>query len=423
MATKKKENNSIDLGNDDFSAELIKQLNKEHSSQIAFNLGTGTAPTEIKRWISTGSRQLDCIISNKMFGGFAEGRVVEIQGAPSSGKSHIAYECAKATQRLGGICVYIDTENATSLENLQKVGIDTSRKFVFVQSGCTEEVFAVAESTITKARQMTKNVPVTIIWDSVAASSPRAELEGDYEQNTIGLQARVIGKGLRKIVNIIGNQNVLFLLVNQQRQKIGVSFGDPTTTPGGMAIPYMASIRISITSTGQKQIKDKDGNIIGISVSAKTIKNKVAPPFRSVQFQIIFGHGVVEHEEVFDAFREHCSKNGSVLFEGTKQNSRPKLLSVDGTGAWKTFTIADPNTGEIETELKFYKADFGEKVLYVPEYSDYMDRMFEATFVTNPTMVKDHITYDGVDSESYTEHAQLQINQAEQELLLEGEID
>jgi len=149
----------------------------------------------------------------------------------NSGKSHIAYECAKATQKLGGIAVYIDTENATSLENLQKVGIDTSKRFVFVQSGMTEEVFAVAESTILKARQMTKDVPITIIWDSVAASAPKAELEGDYEQNTIGLQARVIGKGLRKITNLIGNQNVLFLLVNQQRQKIGVMFGDPCVSP------------------------------------------------------------------------------------------------------------------------------------------------------------------------------------------------
>lgn len=419
MATRKKskEKDANELGNDDFSAELIKQLNKEHSANIAFNLGTGQAPTEIKRWISTGSRQLDSIISNKMYGGFAEGRVVEIQGAASSGKSHITYECIKATQKLGGIAVYIDTENATSLENLQKVGIDTSSRFVFVQSGCTEEVFEVAESTILKARQMTKDVPVTIIWDSVAATAPKAELEGNYDQNTIGLQARVIGKGLRKITNIIGNQNVLFILVNQQRMKIGVMFGDPTTTPGGMAIPYASSIRVSITSSGQKQIKDKDGNIIGISVTAKTIKNKVAPPFRSVQFQIIFGHGVVEHEEVFDSFREHCSKKGPVLFEG---KDGLKHLTVDGTGAWKTFTASDANTGEIEIEHKFYKADFGEKVLYVPEYSDMMDRMFEATFVTTPTLVKDHATYEGVDSESYTEHAQVLINQAEQ-MLEEGE--
>lgn len=233
MATKKKDNGSADssMRTDDFSAELIKQLNKDASANIAFNLGDGQAPTVIKRWISTGSRQLDCILSNQTKGGLAEGRIVEVSGPTSSGKSHVAYEVAKATQKLGGIVVYIDTENATSLENIQRVGVDTTKKFVFVQTGCTEEVFEVAESTILKARGMNKDVPVTIIWDSVAATSPRAELEGNYEQNTIGLQARVLGKGLRKIANLIGNQNILFLCINQQRQKIGVSFGDPCVDP------------------------------------------------------------------------------------------------------------------------------------------------------------------------------------------------
>ena len=169
--------------------------------------------------------------------------------------------------------------------------------------------------------------------------------------------------------------------------------------------------RVSITSSGQKQIKDKDGNVIGIHVTAKTIKNKVAPPFRSVQFQIIFGHGVVEHEEVFDAFREHCSKTKvPVVVDG-------KIVSVDGTGAWKTFTLADADTGEIETEIKFYKPDFGEKVLYVPEYKKYMDALFEATFVVSPSLVKDHATYEGIDSESYTEHTQMLVDQAERDVL------
>lgn len=216
---------------DDFAAELIKQLNKEHSDNIAFNLGTDEAPTTIKRWVSTGSRQLDSIIANKVYGGLPEGRIIEVSGPSSSGKTHIAYEAIKSTQRQGGIAVYIDTENATSLENLQTVGIDVAKRFVFVQTGCTEEVFSIAESTIMKARAMTKDVPVLIVWDSVAGSSPKAELEGDYDQNTIGLQARVIGKGMRKIVNVIGNQNCTFLVINQQRQAIGVSFGDNCVSP------------------------------------------------------------------------------------------------------------------------------------------------------------------------------------------------
>ena len=149
----------------------------------------------------------------------------------NSGKSHICFEIAKSTQKMGGIVVYMDTENATNLENLETLGINVHNRFVFVQTACTEEIFAVAESAILKARSMAKNVPVTIIWDSIAASSPKAELEGDYDQNSIGLQARALGKGMRKIVNIIGNQNVLFLLINQQRKNIGVMFGDDCVTP------------------------------------------------------------------------------------------------------------------------------------------------------------------------------------------------
>lgn len=139
----------------------------------------------------------------------------------NSGKTHVCYEIAKSTQQLGGIVVYIDTENATSLQNLMLLGIDVKRKFVFVQTACTEDIFQVCEETILKARAMTKDVPVTIVWDSIAASSPKAELEGAYDKDTIGLQARTLGRGFRKIVNIIGNQNVLMVLVNQQRVKIG----------------------------------------------------------------------------------------------------------------------------------------------------------------------------------------------------------
>lgn len=374
---------------DDFSAELIKQLNKEHNSNIAFNLGAEEAPTTIKRWLSTGSRQLDSIIANKTFGGFPEGRIVEISGPSSSGKSHLVYEAIKSCQAQGGIAVYIDTENATSLENIQSIGIDVSKRFVFVQTGCTEEVFSIAESTIIKSRGMNKDVPVLIVWDSVAGSSPKAELEGDYDQNTIGLQARVIGKGMRKIVNIIGNHNCTFLIVNQQRKAIGVSFGDDTITPGGMGLPYACSTRIRITSTGQNVLKNKNGDVYGVVVKAKTIKNKVARPFRSVEFEIHFGRGVREHEQVFDLFREYCGKTKmGVPFNG-------KLLNVEGTGAWKTFTVSDASTGEVEIEVKCYKPDFGSKVLYVPEYQDYMNALFEAALVVKPDEeIKNHNTFD-----------------------------
>ena len=269
----------------DFTSDLIQALNKEHGTRVAYNLSQDESPTHVKRWISTGSKLLDYICSNRNDGGLPEGRIVEIFGPPSIGKSHIATQIARTTQQMGGIIVYIDTENATSVENLGMLGVDVSKRFVYVDTHCTEEVLSIAESTIMKAKAMDKDIPVTIVWDSVAASSPKAELLGDYDKESIGLQARAISKGMRKITGVIANQNVLFVILNQIRTKIGVMYGDPDTTPGGKAIPFHASTRIKL-GAGQ-QIKDGD-DVIGIHVSAKTIKNKVAPPFRKINFEIHF---------------------------------------------------------------------------------------------------------------------------------------
>jgi len=199
---------------------------------------------------------------------------------------------------------------------------------------------------------------VTIIWDSVAATSPKAELTGDYDQNSIGLQARAISKGMRKITGVIANQNVLLICLNQIRTKIGVMYGDPTTTPGGKAIPFHSSVRIKL-GAGQ-QITNKNKEVIGIHVRAKTIKNKVAPPFRECNFEIHFGKGIVEHEQVFDELR----KFGSAVIEGRE-------ITISGTGSWKTLTAVNVKTGEVEAEKKFYKADFGD-VWRDPQYRKYV---------------------------------------------------
>ena len=160
---------------DGFTSELIASLNKEHGNKIAYNLAYDDSPTHVNRWISTGSRQLDYIIANRPDGGLPEGRIVEIFGPPSIGKSHIAIQIARSTQQMGGIVVYIDTENATSVENLSLLGVDISNRFVYVDTHCTEEVLSIAEATIMRAKAMDKDVPITIIWDSVAATSPKAE--------------------------------------------------------------------------------------------------------------------------------------------------------------------------------------------------------------------------------------------------------
>ena len=352
---------------EDFTQDLIKSLNKDHGQRVAYNLSVDESPTHVNRWISTGSRQLDYIIANRKDGGHPEGRIVEIFGPPSIGKSHIAIQIARSTQQMGGIVVYIDTENATSVENLGLLGVDISKRFVYVDTHCTEEVLSIAESTIVKAKAMDKDVPVTIIWDSVAASSPKAELIGDYDKESIGLQARAISKGMRKITGVIANENVLLICLNQIRTKIGVMYGDPTTTPGGKAIPFHSSVRIKL-GAGQ-QITNKDKEVIGINVSAKTIKNKVAPPFRSVNFEIHFGKGIVEHEQVFDLLR----KNGPEIVDGNE-------ISVSGTGSWKNFSVASVETGEVMVEKKFYKSQFDE-VMSDPEYSEYIDALLERAMV------------------------------------------
>jgi len=351
----------------DFTSDLIKSLNKEFGTRVAYNLATDDSPTHVRRWIPTGSLLLDYIVSNRRNGGLPEGRIVEIFGPPSIGKSHIAIQIARSTQQSGGIVVYIDTENATSVENLALLGIEISKKFVYVDTHCTEEVLGIAESTILKAKAMDSDVPITIIWDSVAASSPKAELMGDYDKDSIGLQARAISKGMRKITGIIGDQRVLFVILNQIRTKIGVMYGDPTTTPGGMAIPFHSSVRIKL-GAGSK-LKSKNGDIVGINVSAQTVKDKVAPPFRKVDFEIHFGVGIKEHEQIFDVLRK----------AGPTQIGHA-LISVEGTGAWKHFTAINTDTGESLVEKKFYKQEFN-KILNDPECKTYLDDFIEEVMI------------------------------------------
>ena len=188
---------------------------------------------------------------------------------------------------------------------------------------------------------------------------------------------------MRKITGVIANQNVLFVILNQIRTKIGVMYGDPDTTPGGKAIPFHASTRIKL-GAGQ-QIKDGD-DVVGIHVSAKTIKNKVAPPFRKINFEIHFGKGIREHEQIFDLLRKH----GPEIING-------KEVCVAGTGAWKSLIVTNTETGEILIEKKFHKPKFNE-IMADPEYSDYIDALL------NKAMVKDLRPDDfDVDAESYEE--------------------
>ena len=237
--------------------------------------------------------------------------MLDLHGDYGLGKTHLAIQLAKSVQKSGGIVVYCDVENAISIENLKTLGVNL-KKLVYVQPTYTEQVFEVAEKTIAKSRALNKDIPILWIWDSVTSSSPKAELENTYESNQMGLQARVLSKGFRKITQTIGHNKITFLCLSQIRQNIGVMFGDNITVPGGKALPFASSIRVRLSS-GSK-VKDKDENVIGINVVANVIKNKISNPFRKCEFRIHFGEGIKEDEEILAVLE----KAGEIEVDGNK---------------------------------------------------------------------------------------------------------
>jgi recombination protein RecA len=274
---------------------------------------------------------LDLAISNRPDGGLAAGRITEINGLEGSGKSLIGAHALAATQKKGGLAVYIDTESAVSSEFLQAIGIDTEN-MLYVHLETVEEIFDTIETIVAKIRESDKDKLVTILVDSLAAASTKVEMEADFDKDGWATaKAIVISKAMRKITQLIARQRVCLIFTNQLRQKLGVMFGDPWTTSGGKALPFHSSTRIRLKNVGQ--IKDTKKNTIGIKIRAQVIKNRLGPPLRSADFSLYFDKGIDDFGSWLEVLKGH------------------KL--VKQAGAWYTLEDQDGK------EHKFQSKDFG----------------------------------------------------------------
>jgi recombination protein RecA len=321
---------------DELATVLAASLNKQFKDyKVAHFLdGSEDTPTDLTEWISTGSSTLDLAIANRPHGGIPVGRITEITGLEASGKSLLAAHLLANTQKKDGLAVYIDTENAMNEEFLRAIGMDVS-KMLYVQLETIEDIFESIENIINKVRESSKDRLVTIVVDSLAGASTKVEMEADYEKDGWATsKAIILSKAMRKVTQMIGRQRICLVFTNQLRQKLGVMFGDPWTTSGGKAVGFHSSCRLRLKSMGQLKTKvDKQDVVVGMKTSAQVIKNRMGPPLRKAEFEILFESGVDDYGGWLNVLKNH------------------KLVTQ--SGAWYGYT--DTDTGEIH---KFLSKDW-----------------------------------------------------------------